>query len=426
MILNIEDNNALSLSVSDQDDLTLSAGDVISTGGDPFEGPYEYIPSEDAQTIPISGFQATQDITIDAVPGDYVGSEVPRRASTDLTASGDTVSAPAGYYEEAVSKPVAHGSAKSPEGTVTVNPIVTVDNEGVITATVNKDLTLTPTVVPGYVDHGTSGVLTAKGNTQYQMYKRTSDDLTQSGGTITAPLGYYPQNASKTVSLKPTVLRPDAQLVQTYTFDKMAVEDLELTIPAYTTTAQSLRATANLSPTITIDLATETFFVIERFLTIPEYSITTVGKGRQEYTYCTYIYELARVPADAFKSRDGSKTITSASNIIGTMSSYREIYWSSATALSAYGTNAYGCYQTPTAPAISGSTLTIKTPVLGIRGSTSYFTSTYMNAVTDIRYQYVIDVYKAPKQAMGIDGWITNEVVNHIIDCANSTTHKLT
>lgn len=321
---------------------------------------------------------------------------------------------------------VEQGSVSMNDVSATFNPILTVDDEGIITATVSDTLTLTPTVTTGYVSSAGSGILTAQGSTQYQMYKRTSDDLTQSAGTITAPLGYYPQNASKTVNLKPTVLRPDAQLVQTYTFDKMAVDDLGITIPAYTTSAQSLKATSNLSPTVTVDLDTETFYVVERFLTIPEYSITTVGKARQEYTYCIYCYEVARVPANTFKSIDGSKTVTSATNIISTMSSYREVYWSSTTAITAYASNAYGAYQTPTAPSVSGTTLTIKTPVLGIRGSTSYFTSTYMNAVTDIRYQYVIDVYKAPKKALGIDGWISNEVVNHILDCVNSTTHKLT
>ena len=383
---NVKFENAQTMDVTfSEDNFGCDFGPGVPIGD--YEGSYEVTPTATEQTLPTQYKTLDENIVVHATPA---------------------------------------GSAHMADTSATFNPIVTVDDEGVITASVNNTLTLTPTVSPEYVDSGTSGTLTATGSTQYQMYKRTSDDLTQSGGTVTAPLGYYPQNASKTVNLKPTVLRPDAQLVQTYTFDQMAVEDLKLTIPAYTTGATSLKATANLSPTITINLATETFFVVERFLTIPEYSITTLGKGRQEYTYCTYIYELARVPADAFKSMDGTKTITSASNIISTMSSFREIYWSSATALTAYGSNAYGCYQTPTAPAISGSTLTIKTPVLGIRGSTSYFTSTYMNAVTDIRYQYVIDVYKAPKQAMGIDGWITNEVVNHIIDCANSTTHKLT
>ena len=321
----------------------------------------------------------------------------------------------------------AEGSA-TVSGSATVNPILSVNDEGVITATIDNTLTVTPTVEPGLITSGTPGSLVLSGNTEYQMYKRTSDDLTVNGQVVTAPTGYYPEDATKTVPiiLKPTVLRPDAELVKTFTYDKKAVADLELTLPGYNTGAQTLLASSNLSPTITVNLDTETFFVVERFLTIPEYSTTSKAKGRAEYTYCTYIYELARVPANVIKTIDGSKAITSVSNLISTLTSFRLLYWSSGSAISLYASNGYGCYQTPTAPGLSGSTLTIKSPALALRGSTTYFTSTFMNALTDIRYQYVIDVYKAPKEAMNIDGWITNTLVNHIIECANSNTHKLT
>ena len=321
----------------------------------------------------------------------------------------------------------AEGSA-TVSGSATVNPILSVNDEGVITATVDSTLTVTPTVEPGLITEGTPGSLVLSGNTEYQMYKRTSEDLTVSGQTVTVPNGYYPEDATKTVPiiLKSTVLRPDAELVKTFTYDKHIVGDEGLTIPAYTTGASTIKASANLSPTVTVNVDTETFFIVERFLSIPEYSTTSKAKGRAEYTYCIYIYELARVPANVFQTIDKSKAITSASNIINTLTSYRLLYWSSGSAISLYASNGYGCYQTPTAPGLSGSTLTIKSPALCVRGSTTYFTSTFMNALTDIRYQYVIDVYKAPKQAMSIDGWITNTLVNHIIECANSTTHKLT
>ena len=393
-----------------------------------YSGSYSVNPTEETQTLPTQFKVLDENIQVNAIPEDYIGSGVIRRSEGDLTALNDTITAPSGYYPETVSKAVAHGSAKSAEGTVTVNPILSVDNEGVITAENNKDITLTPTVVPGYISSGTPGVITAKGNTVYQMIKRTSDDLTVNGQTVTAPDGYYPENATKTVPiiLKPTVLRPDAQLVQSFTYDKYINADEEITIPGYSTTAQTLKASANLTPTVSVDPATETFFIIEKFLTIPEYNITTKAKGRAEYTYCVYLYELARIPANLVETIDKSKAITSATNIIGTMTSYRLLYWSSASAISLYASNGYGCYQTPTAPTISGTTLTIKSPALAVRGSTSYFTSTFMNALTDIRYQYAIDVYKAPKEALGIDGWITNSVVNHVLECANSTTHKLT
>lgn len=228
------------------------------------------------------------------------------------------------------------------------------------------------------------------------------------------------------VALTPIVLRPDAELIKSYTYDKKIYADEEIDLPGYTTTATTLKAAASLSPTITLDGDTDTFFIVERFLTIPEYSTSNVGKGRPEYTYCAYLYELARVPANIIQNIAKTKAITAVSNFISTMSAYRLLYWSSGSALSLYASNGYGCYQTPTAPTFSGTTLTIKSPALAVRGSTTYFTSTYMNALTDIRYQYIIDVYKAPKQALGIDGWVTNQLVNHIIDCVNSTTHTLT
>lgn len=79
-------------------------------------------PSETAQEItPSSGYDAMAKVTVVAVSPLYVGSQVPRKSSSDLSASGDTVSVPAGFYEDPVSKSVASGSAGTPtasKGTV--------------------------------------------------------------------------------------------------------------------------------------------------------------------------------------------------------------------------------------------------------------------------------------------------------------------
>lgn len=257
--------------------------------------------------------------------------------------------------------------------------------------------------------------------------RRSSSDLTSSGATVTVPSGYYESPASKAVSLIPYAIRPDAELVQSYTFDQHAVADMGLTIPSYTTTAQTLKAAANLSPTVTMDLTNYRYTVVERFLTIPEYSVSTKGKGRQEYTACSYIYDIVRIAANEFQAIiDATKKMTSAQNLISTHSLYRLLYWSSSSAIALYATNSYGAYMTPTAPAVSGSTLTVKAPAFGIRGSTTYYTNTYMNATTDIRYQYVIEVYRSPVGNLNIDGWGQEQSVQHIIDCVNGSTHTLT
>ena len=60
-----------------------------------------------------------------------------------------------------------------------------------------------------------------------------------------------------------------------------------------------------------------------------------------------------------------------------------------------------------------------------IRGNTSYYTSTYFNATTDIRYQYVIQVYRAPKNTLNKDGWNITQGVKTIVDCVNNNNKKL-
>lgn len=41
------------------------------SNADPFEGSYEYTPSEQTQTIPINDLRATQDIVINPIPSNY-------------------------------------------------------------------------------------------------------------------------------------------------------------------------------------------------------------------------------------------------------------------------------------------------------------------------------------------------------------------
>ena len=85
-----------------------------------------------------------------------------------------------------------------------------------------------------------------------------------------------------------------------------------------------------------------------------------------------------------------------------------------------------------TAPAVSSSSsvtpnLTIKIPALITRGSTTYFTRTYMDAVTDVRTQFIADTYRVPiNSTWGADGWGVNSQMNHIVSCVNTSTHKLT
>ena len=157
-------------------------------------------PTESQQTAVAEGTYTTGDVKVAAIPSTYIGSDVPRKSSADLTATGATVSAPAGYYAEEATKTIAAGSATTPATSITANPSVSIDGNGLITATVSASQSVTPTISAGYVTTGTAGTVSVSGSGTSQLTKRTSSDLSASGATVTAPAGYYPASASKAVA----------------------------------------------------------------------------------------------------------------------------------------------------------------------------------------------------------------------------------
>ena len=118
-----------------------------------------YTPTESAQTETITadvGYDAIEevDVTVNAISSTYVGSGITRRDSTDLSASGATVSVPSGYYENNASKAVSSGSATAP---ATISGTSATVSTGTNTLTLSKTVSVTPTVSAGYVSAGTAG-----------------------------------------------------------------------------------------------------------------------------------------------------------------------------------------------------------------------------------------------------------------------------
>ena len=241
-------------------------------------------------------------------------------------------------------------------------------------------------------------------------------------GTYTASGGidgYSPISVNVSGSPQEYIIRPDAELIQQWTADEKIVDDLELTIPAYKTSAQVIHTGAALSPTISVDYTNYCYYVLMRGLAIPIYNTTTKQKGRCDYGASTYLYELIEIPANTYKTIDGSKTYTSRNAAITASGlSGRELYWTSATAIGVANNVTYGAYVTGQAPTLSGTTLTVKAPTYGIRGSTSYMTSGAWGTMTDIREQYVIEVYRAPKAPM--NGWQMSSNIHDVVERASN------
>ena len=98
-------------------------------------------PTESQQSITAdSGYTGLGTVTVNAISSTYVGSDIPRRASSDLTASGATVTVPAGYYASQASKSVATATH--------ANPTASINSSGLITASHTQGA--------GYISAGTT------------------------------------------------------------------------------------------------------------------------------------------------------------------------------------------------------------------------------------------------------------------------------
>lgn len=107
-----------------------------------------YTPSETAQNATVTadnGYDGLSSVSVSvgAVSSTYVGSGVNRRSSSDLTASGATVTVPSGFYDSQQTKSVATGTAGTPTAT-----------KGTVS---NHSVSVTPSVTntTGYITGGT-------------------------------------------------------------------------------------------------------------------------------------------------------------------------------------------------------------------------------------------------------------------------------
>lgn len=163
---------------------------------------YQDVPSVQ---IPLSGapgnaeFFDTSDATLDnggkMLSGNtayangvkYTGS-IATKTGTDITASGDTVTVPAGYYASQQTKAVASGSATGP---ATVSGSSASVSTGTNTITLSKTVSITPVVSAGYVSAGTAAnasvSLTASVTTKgaATITPTTSDQTIASGTYLT-------------------------------------------------------------------------------------------------------------------------------------------------------------------------------------------------------------------------------------------------
>ena len=176
------------------------------------------------------------------------------KSSTDLTASGSTVTVPAGYYASSASKSVASGSATN-SGTASASSATI--TTGTNTITLSKAVSITPTVSAGYVSSGTAGNVTVS-----LTGSATIDPTpTASGKTVTIPAGYYTESTTKDVSTGsatgPSSLSGSSATISTgtntITLTKTGVTTTPTVSAGYVSSATASTATVALTASVTVD-----------------------------------------------------------------------------------------------------------------------------------------------------------------------------
>lgn len=168
---------------------------AIPTGGTINNQNKAVTPNETEQSITFdSGYTGLGTVTVGAISSTYVGSGITRRSSTDLTASGKTITVPAGYYETQATKDVATGSATGPSSLSGSSATI---STGTNTITLTKTgVSTTPTVSAGYITSATSSTATVALTASVAV----NPTPTASGKTVTIPAGYYTAQTTKDVS----------------------------------------------------------------------------------------------------------------------------------------------------------------------------------------------------------------------------------
>lgn len=127
------------------------------------------------------------------------------KTSSNLTASGATVTVPKGYYASNATKSISTGKASTPATTITATPTISINSSGKITASVSTSKSVTPTITSGYVSSGTAGTISVSGSNTKQ--------LTTKGATTWTPKTTNQTIASSTYLTGVQTIKGDSNLI---------------------------------------------------------------------------------------------------------------------------------------------------------------------------------------------------------------------
>lgn len=253
-------SGTLSVTSNGTKDVTNYASVNVNISGDsPTIESLEVTPSESEQTFDSSDVDGYKPVIVGAISSTYIGSGITQRSSTDLTVSGATVTAPAGYYSAAASKSIDNASLVF--NSITNNEPNIGNTSGKVTFYADVDIRTASTSTGGYIASGQQTLGTAR----VYLYSdkpffNDNSGLTTSGATVTVPAGYYSSSVSKSIAsgsaTAPASISGSAASISTGTNTLTLTKTVSVTpsvSAGYVSSGTATNSSVSLTASVTVD-----------------------------------------------------------------------------------------------------------------------------------------------------------------------------
>lgn len=383
---------------------------------DPYTGPYTVTPAEEGQTLETAGKTLAEDVTVHAVPSDYVGSEVPVRGAADVSISGQAVAVDAGYYPAQVAKTVPAAIWKS-GSTINYGPAISLNAETGLVYVSTRDMTqIEPLSGSGYADASKKYGIQIMTSTERQLPTKAAETFSPSRQTQEIAAAQY-------LTGKQTILPiPDSYYDMSGPYSWMGLE-ADLFDPAFytwngtlddtafpdwtaSTTATAMRASENL-PVKAIDLDAYDYWIKWSIDFTAAFLAGATLKAIPTRQVLTLWQNLHRHPSNLVNAQSGTDNYNYCTSSF-TGSNIIEYYNTSGTKTIAWGTS-YGFYAALTAATFSSTSsttpnLTRKTPVLNARCSSTYFATARAAEIDTAKSTWKVrgDMYRVKKTTSSV------------------------
>ena len=346
-------------------------------------------PTETAQTAVPANKYTLGAVKVAAIPSNYVGSAIARRDSTDLDIAEALVTVPAGYYAEAASATIPDATWKSINA-IGVVPQITVSTSGLITADGSGWSTIHPVTANGYATTSAEANIQLIGNKTLQLDTLGATTYTPSTASQTINPGVFLTGA-QTIGPIPSNyydmsdplswMGKDIELVNGNLYSKeYKLADTSFHGWTPSTTAKTCIASVSVSNAFTAtDMDNNEYILVWDCGANPVYTGTPTQKALFMWDRTLFIQGLFR-RANSWANIE-SETANANTCAQVSLANFARYYGTTTGSLTYTWNTSYGLYFAASTSTFSNATavnptVTLKTPILMARCSTTYMSTT--------------------------------------------------